>query len=33
MLDERGKVIFCYPCKNPLDRPNVERILQALKKP
>lgn len=29
MLDERGKVIFRHPCKNPLDRPSVERILQA----
>lgn len=30
MLDERGTVMFRYPCKNPLDRPNVEHILKAV---
>lgn len=30
MVDERGTVVFRYPCKNPLDRPSVEHILQAV---
>lgn len=29
MLDDRGKVVFHYPCKNPLDRPSVEHIVKA----
>lgn len=29
MLDDEGRVIFRYPCKNPLDRPSLEQILQA----
>lgn len=30
MLDEAGKVVFHYPCKNPRDRPSVKEILQVL---
>lgn len=33
MLDDRGTVIFRYPCENPLDRPSVEHILQAAQQP
>lgn len=33
LLDKAGKVLLSHPCKNPLDRPTVKDILQAVDAP
>lgn len=33
LLDDAGKVVLCHPCKNPLDRPSVQDVLQAATAP
>lgn len=30
LLNETGSVLLCHPCKNPMDRPTVEDVLQTV---